>query len=303
MALVRRFLVPSAFARVIRRERGVTSRVVEGHFPARPERSQFVRVEQDECFLVLQTRAEDGELRTEQTQVPASHAEALIDVAPGRVAFDRTVLPLGLGAEGWLDRLIVPSGLDVITVTISSDPRLFVPPLWFGQEVTGNTDFENGQIALNGLTSARPGEVSNEALEGLLDWVEGKSVYSFRASGHVGVGASLARETASSMPEVDVVTSVLDGELLPPVPEVVQAEQEAIGPDAEGEASSHEAGQDREKAPAPSDARDHRHGAPPRPPLRGEVAELDDRLSRLARSLAPRRFLPRSADPANLGAE
>src|SRR5687768_5102900 len=120
MALIRCFLITSAVARLIRRERGVTTRIVEGHFPPRSDRSQFVRVERDDCFLVLTTRAEGGEVRTEQTQVPLSHAEALVDVAPGRVAFDRTELPLGLSAEGWLDRFVVPSGLDLLTVSIEA---------------------------------------------------------------------------------------------------------------------------------------------------------------------------------------
>jgi len=49
----RRFLIASSFARLIRKERGTMSRVVEGYFPAHPDRDHFVSIEPDRSFLIL----------------------------------------------------------------------------------------------------------------------------------------------------------------------------------------------------------------------------------------------------------
>jgi CYTH domain-containing protein len=297
MVVERRFLIASSLARLIRRERGVTTRIVEGHFPPRPDRSQFVRVERDECFLVLRAKGKDGEFRTERSQVPLAHAEALVDVAPGRVAFDRTELPLGMGAEGTLDRFIVPSGLDLVTVQISSDPRLFAPPLWFGREVTDDTRVETGQLALNGWPEIHPGEVSNTALETFLDWVDGRSVYSSRSAVHSGTAAAGERGDArhglnDGVEGQAAQSTVLAGDVLPPATEAAVADlvELAVSLPRAAQASETGAEQIATLAPAEEDAPDERAPGPRRPTLRGDVPELEDGIVRLARSLAPKRF-------------
>ena len=300
MAVVRRFLISSAFARAIRRERGVNARIVEGHFPPRSDRSQFVRVERDECFLVLKAKGQDGELITEQSQVPLSQAEALVDVAPGRVAFDRTDVPLGLGAEGWLDRFIVPSGLDLLTVNLTSDPRLFAPALWFGREVTDDPQFETGPLALIGPPDIGAGEVSNDALEALLDWIEGKSLYSFRTWSRpsvspVSVAPPAAEVTTSEPANTDpvIVGEVLAPDTNPPGTERLVVEVLPAGQTPE--AVTAETDQLTTATVASPVVADDRPVGPPRPTLRGEQPEIEDGIARLARSLAPRRFRSASA--------
>jgi CYTH domain-containing protein len=301
MTVVRRFLIPSAFSRAIRRERGVNSRIVEGHFQPRSDRSQSVRVERDECFLVLRAKGQDGELITEQSQVPLSQAEALIDVAPGRVAFDRTEFPLGHGAEGWLDRFIVPSGLDLLTVNLTSDPRLFAPALWFGREVTDDPQFETGQLALNGPPAVDAGEISNAALEALLDWIEGKSVYSFRSWARPVVSPAVSvapqsAEVASSGPANPA--AVVVGEVLGPELQAADTDRlivEVLPASQSPETVTAEASELTLVPSAFPVVGEDRPGGPPRPTLRGEQPELEDGIARLARSLAPRRFRPTSA--------
>ncbi len=91
------FLIAPALARLIQRECSGVSRIVEGHFHPNPQRTQLVRVERDHALLILFVRGADGTMAEERAEVPIAHAEALIDVAPGRVAFDR--LLFGLTAE------------------------------------------------------------------------------------------------------------------------------------------------------------------------------------------------------------
>jgi CYTH domain-containing protein len=301
MTVVRRFLIASAFARAIRRERGVNTRFVEGHFPSRPDRNQFVRVEQDKCFLVLTARGESGEFQTEQSPVPLSHAEALVDVATGRVAYDRTEVPLGLGADGWLDRFILPSGLDLLTVNLSSDPRLFAPALWFGREVTDDPQFETGYLAHNGVPTSDADEVSNDALESLLDWFEGKSIYSVLSWAGRDVSPSTAMDGPAA--EIEELETPAVGEVLPLTPDVeegapvISVEQQLEDPGSETVAPG--TGHLAPASPTPADGAADRRAGPPRLTLRDEAPELeDDGLKRLARSLSPWRFRSLSAPEA-----
>src|SRR5689334_10656188 len=97
----RRFIITSAFARLIRRENGVLGRVVEGYFPAHPDREHFVRIEPGRCDLVLAPAREDAG-NEEQTEVPRSHAEALMTVCAGKVGFECTNVRLAEGLDALL---------------------------------------------------------------------------------------------------------------------------------------------------------------------------------------------------------
>jgi CYTH domain-containing protein len=180
MAVERRFLIASSLARLIQKDRGSGDRVVEAHFPARSDRRQLVRVEQGQSHLILRSRAEDGQIRDEQVQVPLSLAEALVEVAAGTVVFDRWPLFLGSDVEAVLDRFIMPSGLDLLTITTSSDMHGFVPLPWFGPEVTGAAAYGNSDLALNGMPFGEEVEVSNAVVEALLDTLEGRRAYLHR---------------------------------------------------------------------------------------------------------------------------
>jgi hypothetical protein len=67
-----------------------------------------VRVEQGRSLLILLTQGDNGQFSEEQAEVPLSHAEALMNVAAGMIAFDRTALSLGGDSEAYLDRFISP---------------------------------------------------------------------------------------------------------------------------------------------------------------------------------------------------
>jgi CYTH domain-containing protein len=174
MAFVRRFLIPSSLTRLIRKERG-SERVVEGHFPIQGERQSHVRIERGQCHLVLTSIEGEVSAAEDWTEVPRSHAEALLDVCPGTVNFERSCLPLR-DREALVDRFITPGPLDLVSVEFATqgEADAFLPPVWFGSEVTGDDGFTNRMMAIAGRPDAPEAPLSNAALETVLDLIESR---------------------------------------------------------------------------------------------------------------------------------
>ena len=172
MAGVRRFLIASSLARIIRKERGVEARIVEGHFPGQFGRTHFVSIEPGHAFLVLTDVNVEGGLAEERAEVPPGHAEALLEVAGGRIGYERSRVPLGEGLEAVLSRFMQPSGLDVLTVVFEDGSETFAPPIWFGPEVTGDPAWQRHTIALSGPPEVPNIALINQAVEALLRTIE-----------------------------------------------------------------------------------------------------------------------------------
>src|SRR5215211_6723474 len=181
----RRFLVASSLARLIRKERGMAGRIVEGYFPARPDRDHFVSIEPGHAYLVLAPVGGSGE--EERTEVPRSQAEALLAVCAGKVGFERTIVPLRNGKQVLLQRFIAPGSLDLLSIEFASgeDADGFVPPAWFGPEVTQNPAYHRGSLARAGLPASEDILLSNTMLEELLDLLEESTI-----AAQLGRGAS-----------------------------------------------------------------------------------------------------------------
>ncbi len=205
MPVPRRFQIASSLARLIQREGGPATRLVEAYFPARADRTLLVRVEHGRVSLILQSKGSDGQVSEEAVEVLLAHAEALVEVATGTVAFDRIALALGDGADAVLDRFILPQELDLISVAVSGDPRLFAPPPWLGPEVTGEPAFAARELAISGLPGFEEVRVSNVALGTLLDTLEGSDAD--RPSHSDPMRANAAREPLTASP---TAASVLD---------------------------------------------------------------------------------------------
>ena len=171
----RRFLIALSLARLIEREQGPARRVVEGFFPREENRVHFVRVEGDTAKLVLMTRTGGGEWQTEAVDVPQSHAEALMEVSSGHVAYDRFVVPVAEDRSAILDRLVEPEPFDLLTAAFETreDAERFETPPWFGREVTADAELTTASIAL-GAKPFSDEEVSERALNALLDAFEGR---------------------------------------------------------------------------------------------------------------------------------
>lgn len=173
MSVVRRFLVAPSLVRLIRKERG-GSRITEGYFPSQGGRTSYVRVDGQNCHLVLVTGAADGSSSEERTEVPRPHGDALLDVCSGRAAYDRTVVALGGNCEAQVDRYVAPASLDIVSVVFEGfdEAAAFAAPVWFGADVTADPAYERHAVGING--APQPGEIAltNAGLDAVLDLIE-----------------------------------------------------------------------------------------------------------------------------------
>jgi len=192
MTIRRHFLLAPSFARLIRRERGGL-RHIEGFFPEQRDRSSWVRLEEDRGVLVLKTISPLGEAE-DQTDIPLSHAHALLDVCAGEVDYTRTVLPIG-ESHALIDEILRPRVLHRATVEFASsgEARAFRPLEWFGPEVTDDPRYTYQSIALRGLDEPPEVLLSDAALNSLIDTLEGR----FSAQGRMAT----TRPKAKQVPE------------------------------------------------------------------------------------------------------
>jgi CYTH domain-containing protein len=172
MSVVRRFLVAPALVRLIRKERG-GSRITEGYFAPQAGRTSFVRVDGQQCHLVLVTTSADGSASEERTDVPRAHGDALLDVCSGKAAYDRTNLSVS-GRDVMIDRYVSPGSLDLVSITFDNetDANAFVAPIWFGREVSSDSAYERHAVALQGPPQAGEISLNNAALDAVLDLIE-----------------------------------------------------------------------------------------------------------------------------------
>jgi CYTH domain-containing protein len=173
MTARRRFLLAPSFARLIQRERG-GMRHVEGFFPEQRDRSSWVRLEEDRGLLILKTVGPNGEAE-DQTDIPAAHAHALLNVCAGEVDYTRTAVPIG-GGHALVDEVTRPRVLHLITVEFTSaeEASAFYPLEWFGPEVTADPRYTNQSIALRGFDEVSEIPMSDAALNSLIDTLEGR---------------------------------------------------------------------------------------------------------------------------------
>jgi hypothetical protein len=144
--------------------------VVEGYFSPRSDRTHLVRIEQDRSLLVIVDRLQN---ETDEVEVPRAHAEALMDVAAGRLAFDRISLPLGDGEyAAILDRFVFPAHLDVISVLMETGAEGGLA--WFGPEVTRRSEFSAEALALRLEPVLEDVSPTNAGLDALLDLLDGR---------------------------------------------------------------------------------------------------------------------------------
>jgi CYTH domain-containing protein len=172
MPITRRFLIAPSLTRLIRKECG-SERVIEGYFAPQSERQSRVRIETAQSCLILAST--DVEAAEERTDLPRLHAEALLDVCPGKVTFERSALRLQ-GQEALVDRFVTPGPFDLVSVefTDKAEAAAFLPPVWFGGEVTDDDNYSNNTLALSGLPTASETPLSGAALDAVLDALEGR---------------------------------------------------------------------------------------------------------------------------------
>src|SRR5919107_2194434 len=289
MAIVRRFLIAPAFARLVRKERGAV-RVTEGYFPNQSGRQSHVLVEGSQCHLVLVTPGNGGAPTEERTEVPRGHADALLDVCAGKAVYDRSRVAIGGGRDAFIDHLVTPGALDLVTLEFDDEAEAgrLQPAPWFGPDVSGRDGFDNRAIALQGLPGGTDVAISNAALEALLDTLENRGMSRFAlpprpAAAGEGGGEVLdtLRRMAASKPE---------NEGLPPVATLQPAQTAPAAPAApaaqppEAAATTENDSRIDDVIASLSQALGAADETPEQQPRQGEAVEVERWTSRLRRS-------------------
>jgi CYTH domain-containing protein len=173
MSTARVFLLAPSLARLIEKERE-GRHVRQGYFPDRPDRGTHVQLEQETGRLVLVSNRPNGPVE-EATDIPRSQAEALLELAAGQVEYLEVSLNIG-SQVATLRRFLTPGPLDLLTIPFehSKRARKFQPLAWFGPEVTGDPAYQGRIMALNRLLPVPEVEITDAALNSLLDALEGR---------------------------------------------------------------------------------------------------------------------------------
>jgi hypothetical protein len=169
----RHFLIAPSLARLIQKERG-GERVLEGYSPDRPHQSAYVQLEENRSSLVLASNSPQ-EATEERTGIPPSHAQALLAVTQGEVGYVRTSLSIG-SREILLQHFVRPSSIDMVSVAIERDDQELHPLPWFGSEVSAESAYQRRRMALDGAPAAPEVELTNRALNSLLDFLENRLI-------------------------------------------------------------------------------------------------------------------------------
>ena len=174
MSTIRVFLLASALARLIEKERG-GHLVRQGFFPEQPNRSAHVQVAGETGHLILVSQPSASPLE-EPVEISRSQAEALLDLTDGQIEYLSILTDIGSHSAA-IQRFVTPAPLDLIGLVFNHDKsaRKFQPPAWFGPEVSGDPSYQVRSIALAGLPTAPEVEVTNAALHSLLDVLDNRA--------------------------------------------------------------------------------------------------------------------------------
>ncbi len=168
MPMQRLFVIAPSVARLIRKERE-GERVIEGYFPDHAHRRTFVQITETGSSLILE--AGDG-TSEERADLPLAHAQALHAVSQGQVEYVRTRLSIG-SHEIQALHVVRPGPFDLVAIANAPGDGQDFPPLpWFGPEVSAEPAYQRRRLALEGVPDARDVDVTNGALNHLLDLLE-----------------------------------------------------------------------------------------------------------------------------------
>ena len=174
MSTTRVFLLASALARLIEKERG-GQLVRQGFFSERSNRSAHVQVAGETGHLILVSQPSASPLE-EPVEISRSQAEALLDLTDGRIEYLSILTDISSHCAA-IQRFVAPGPLDLISLVFNHDKSAikFQPLAWFGPEVTSEPGYQARAIAFAGLPTAPEVEVTNAALHSLLDVLDNRA--------------------------------------------------------------------------------------------------------------------------------
>jgi len=112
-----------------------------------------IRDEGEQFYIMIKS---DGTLQRDEWTLEISKGmyDLLLPATEGRsILKERYFIDLPSGCLAELDLFEKPDGLMTVEVEFGSfeESEMFVPPIWFGEEVTELDDYKNRYLAVNGL--------------------------------------------------------------------------------------------------------------------------------------------------------
>lgn len=127
--------------------------IAQGYLSLSPERTVRVRTWGDRGFLTIKGRSSDAGLSREEweREIPLEEAQELL--AGCRAVVEKTRYLVHVGAHTFeVDEFHgANQGLLLAEVELNAPDEEFERPAWLGEEVTGQKQYYNSQIALRGL--------------------------------------------------------------------------------------------------------------------------------------------------------
>ena len=150
----RKFLVIDT--EFLRAEAGLECR--QGYLPTTGTTTVRVRVIDDRAYLTVKG-ADAGISRREfEYQIPVADAKDMLDLLCGEPLIEKTRYKIEFGGTLWDVDLFhgVNQGLKVAEVELASAEQAFAKPPWVGDEVTGQAEYYNFNLARKPYTQWSP---------------------------------------------------------------------------------------------------------------------------------------------------
>lgn len=120
----------------------------QAYLSAHPERVVRVRVEGEQAYLTIKSKAQ-GIARSEwEYPIPLADAQALLDQVCEHPLIEKYRYRIPIGKHVWeVDEFLGQnSGLVVAEIELASETETFLKPDWLGEEVSHDHRYANSQL-------------------------------------------------------------------------------------------------------------------------------------------------------------
>lgn len=122
-------------------------RLRQGYLSVDPQRTVRVRMHGEHGYLTVKGKTIGFERAEWEFEIPASDALEMLRICTGKV-IDKTRYLVDYGSHTWeVDEFHSPVSLWLAEAELQSADEPLELPAWIGEEVTGNPDYYNSNIA------------------------------------------------------------------------------------------------------------------------------------------------------------
>ena len=142
----RKFLVKGEFRHLAVRQITIT----QSYLLKDPDKTIRLRIADDKAFLTIKTPLAQNTIARNEWEfpIPLQDASEIMKISlPGKIMKTRYIIPSGIHnfeVDVFHDK---NEGLVIAEIELTSEDEQFDIPEWFGEEVTGNPNYYNANLA------------------------------------------------------------------------------------------------------------------------------------------------------------